>query len=645
MSLHSLKYSVTFKVPNKTLKGDITFQKGLSGISGPNEAGKSTVLEMIRFGLWGSKALRTSLSAYEKLNIDLSFALHGKDHRVTRTGTSAQLFEDDKMIASGTSHVNEKIEKLFGYGMNVFDIAHFCQQGDVEALTAMKPLDRKKMIDRVVGMDNLDAASASVLAEASSLRSTIKGMELGLGPRPQEPTRPAGWQALTTVQAEISRLKPLAQEVGNIKAWLAARGGLTAPVPPEEPTVTYLEGLRKQEALRQDLLKLQESLRQKVAGYSYPRFNALELDEFQHALDVEAAVQAKAQFEAKYGPEPVEDPVTLGLLLEHWDDYDASQGALECPKCHHSWHPDNGEACAPVEKPSLTRAEIREKMESKRAWQRRTRHPLEDAPVGTASPLTQREIEVGRTAWALMPVFKQLKDLVIPDSVADQILEVESYQRALADYEAKEKEWLAFQEEQTAKQNRLAEIEPDCDKLSQWEALLPAVLQHQALMEAYTTALVDWDMKKADLEDLKKDLEQAVAAGDAVKLLRTKIKAYLVPSLNVAASQLISLMTGGQRQDIAVDENFETILVDGQPVETLSGSGKAVANLAIRLGLGQVLTNKVFSVFLGDEIDASMDADRANNTAECLKGLTSVIDQIILVSHKDLDVQHNIKIG
>jgi hypothetical protein len=43
--------------------------------------------------------------------------------------------------------------------------------------------------------------------------------------------------------------------------------------------------------------------------------------------------------------------------------------------------------------------------------------------------------------------------------------------------------------------------------------------------------------------------------------------------------------------------------------------GKAVANLALRLGLGQVLTNKVFSLFIGDEIDASLDGSRAQQTS------------------------------
>ena len=56
--------------------------------------------------------------------------------------------------------------------------------------------------------------------------------------------------------------------------------------------------------------------------------------------------------------------------------------------------------------------------------------------------------------------------------------------------------------------------------------------------------------------------------------------------------------------------------------------------LSIRLALGQVLTNRVFSVFIADEVDASMDDERAEYTAECLRRLTDLISQVILITHK-----------
>jgi exonuclease SbcC len=103
--------------------------------------------------------------------------------------------------------------------------------------------------------------------------------------------------------------------------------------------------------------------------------------------------------------------------------------------------------------------------------------------------------------------------------------------------------------------------------------------------------------------------------------------------LNKVASVLLNQMTGGARTSVIVDDEFN-ITVDGQQVQTLSGSGKAVANLALRIGLGQVLTNGVFSVFMADEFDESMDDERARYTAECMQRLKETIKQVIVVTHK-----------
>ena len=69
-----------------------------------------------------------------------------------------------------------------------------------------------------------------------------------------------------------------------------------------------------------------------------------------------------------------------------------------------------------------------------------------------------------------------------------------------------------------------------------------------------------------------------------------------------------------------------------------------MANLAVRIGLGQVLTNKVFSVLMADEIDAAMDEERASATAACIRNLSGNIQQILLVSHKEPDVDFYINI-
>ncbi|MWR12203.1 hypothetical protein, partial [Escherichia coli] len=141
----------------------------------------------------------------------------------------------------------------------------------------------------------------------------------------------------------------------------------------------------------------------------------------------------------------------------------------------------------------------------------------------------------------------------------------------------------------------------------------------------YETALAAWQTAKEAHDRLAALIaEKAEAAEEHRKVrqvlavLRGKIKQHVLPSLNLVSSQLLRQMTGGQRNLVVIDDDFE-ITVDGQALDTLSGSGKAVANLSLRIALGQVLTHRVLSLMLADEIDASMDAFRAEKTADVLR--------------------------
>ncbi|MGQ7794710.1 AAA family ATPase, partial [Faunimonas sp. B44] len=148
--LKSLSYSVTFASTGRSLSGQIDFQKGFGAVTGPNEAGKSFIIEMIRYCLFGSAALRGEQSGYQKLRAELEWCLRGEDYKVVRN-TSPKLYRGDEVIAVGTKPINVKIAELFGYGLTVFDTAHVANQGDIEKLGSMKPAERKRMVDSVIG--------------------------------------------------------------------------------------------------------------------------------------------------------------------------------------------------------------------------------------------------------------------------------------------------------------------------------------------------------------------------------------------------------------------------------------------------------------------------------------------------------------
>ena len=62
-----------------------------------------------------------------------------------------------------------------------------------------------------------------------------------------------------------------------------------------------------------------------------------------------------------------------------------------------------------------------------------------------------------------------------------------------------------------------------------------------------------------------------------------------------------------------------------------------MVNLALRIALGQVLTQSVIPIFLADEIDANMADKRTKATHDSLRRLRGKLKQIVVVTHKEFE--------
>lgn len=167
---------------NKTFK----FKEGLNIIRGENEAGKSLIFEAIDFALHGSVALRLPVSMYPtNLQADLVFQIKGQVYWVRRTPKKATLYFgtgedcDSYLIASGVKPVDAEIRKLLGYNRNVFMVSNYSSQDSIQYLSQMKPAERKRTIDNVVGL----TAVEQVLVEHKNNLSALKKVEASFASR------------------------------------------------------------------------------------------------------------------------------------------------------------------------------------------------------------------------------------------------------------------------------------------------------------------------------------------------------------------------------------------------------------------------------------------------------------------------------
>lgn len=63
------------------------------------------------------------------------------------------------------------------------------------------------------------------------------------------------------------------------------------------------------------------------------------------------------------------------------------------------------------------------------------------------------------------------------------------------------------------------------------------------------------------------------------------------------------------------------------------------------MALGQIRTYRIFSVFTANEFDAAIDRDQAEHIAQAEPRLTSMVAQIILVTHKRPKTDRTVELG
>ena len=660
--LKYLKYSVTFPSTGREFKNEIDFTSGLTAITGANENGKSLIMEMIRYALFGASALRGVSGDYKTLDLVFAFGVRGQNYRVVRNRKAQLLYREEDVIATGTSMLNSKIPAILGFGLKVFDIACSCNQGDIEALGNMKPAERKRMVDTVIGLDAIEEIEKWTRTEARNFQNTAASLQQSAEAlKPVPPEKPDNYIKVGKGESELKKLRGKIAYRNEIQGMLRNEVASPGAAPVKPDTALDL-------ATAQEMSHRQQQLKDRLNGITreYSSIPAvqhdleqLEAEEEKHkALDKWLALER--EYKAR-GPKPTMTPALISETLLQLNIYDQvnekqrllAKGHNECPSCGHTWPiaditgfdsvPDH------MDKPEFTRNMLRQQGEYLAAWEG---HDLDLPPRPDDPVLSKTDIAFARQSLDKAEIRKQLhKDMLklqeelgeIPADIYDLMMALARWESEVKVHAAAKKAFDEWKKQEKKLLHELGKYDGLEQKAEEIEGRLQLSRQYDILKKEYQEAEQKYTTLLEQINDTLEQGENYHKAGKALTNLRTRVKQHLVPSLNKVSSVLLSQMTGGQRTQVEIDDEF-TVQIDGQALNTLSGSGKSVANLAIRLGLGQVLTGKIFSVFMGDEIDAAMDKDRAGFTSDCLHGLTDMITQVILVTHKEIEADQVVRI-
>lgn len=147
------------------------------------------------------------------------------------------------------------------------------------------------------------------------------------------------------------------------------------------------------------------------------------------------------------------------------------------------------------------------------------------------------------------------------------------------------------------------------------------------------------------VEDEREDLRYLERlAGDRDSGILVDFKVHLIsrirPVLARLASDLFRDLTDGRYSALELDEDYDVLVHDQGEVYSLdrfSGGESDLANLCVRLAIGQVIADRAGDGELNflalDEVFGSQDATRRGNILRALSNLSSRFRQILVITH------------
>lgn len=170
-------------------KTELKFNEGANLLVGGMGSGKSSCVDAICFGLFGTfpalKSRRTPLQEVitrkkDFCRVELEFESEGKNYIVSRSfgkNSKSELRVDETVIETQSQRISEFIEKALGVDYDLFTKAVYSEQNRIEYFLELQRGERKKQFDDLIGI----SAFETVRANASTLINKLKSSKSDFG--------------------------------------------------------------------------------------------------------------------------------------------------------------------------------------------------------------------------------------------------------------------------------------------------------------------------------------------------------------------------------------------------------------------------------------------------------------------------------
>ena len=579
---------------------------------------------MICYALYGTTALNGDSSDFKDLKVNMIFKIDKTTYIVDRAKKD-QLFKLDfnenndpqpKVVASGKAVVNEYIIKLLGYKLDTFYKINFSQQLEGDSYATSKKSERLDLINKINGIDEATALEKYIETKKKALKSEIKGLDMSavinnisFTPNPD------------LDQYDESKLQFYSDSISNIyQAITTSESMLQAyNMIPKQPIKSYQDVV-----FTDPYQNVVVDVNTYITLYTTHSKTISELLKKQKTrldyLDKHAIYTDKQTFISEEEVKELERIAENNKLFQQKQTL-LSQGNVTCPHCQESF---------PLMYQSLA--------------------SLEDIKF---IPILYNP-NYPKIARNFLDVHLQLC-IEYTNELKDIAKELEKLQNVKWTISLSDAETYKITEQKY--KDSVKQYQVSCDKflntydtldvdpvnveleISKLKSEIASFSQARTTLEQYLrskSVYISSQLAKKEVENVVNSNKKKIEAYDTLlaesKSYKLSVQNKCIPVLNKKASALVYKMTGGEHYSLTLSNTFELTL-DSKPLSIYSGSTQVLANVAFRIALIEMYFKNTFPVFIGDEIDAFADEDRAQHIHKAIEKLSKEGYQIILISH------------
>lgn len=181
----------------------VNFDKGVTVIYGHNGAGKSSLIDAVKFALFGEKRGGQIADLIRRgatdMEVDLDFEIGSDKYRISRImglGKSginkrdATLTKNESVLSTTVKSVDATVGGILGIDRDAFMNSVFVEQGEIDTLISKTSSERERTFSRILGLDllgkyaddlgKLSRETDATLMSFSNLAENIDQMEAAI---------------------------------------------------------------------------------------------------------------------------------------------------------------------------------------------------------------------------------------------------------------------------------------------------------------------------------------------------------------------------------------------------------------------------------------------------------------------------------